>query len=109
MLEQYAKPPALGRVNRLHESHPAVQVRPKLRMSIAILALGTETNAVGQGGLEAIEVGPYDVHPLIGDQARQMLPHAMPHDARLAVMDGESFFVQNRGDMRGEALHAALE
>src|SRR5438876_10889717 len=78
-------------------------------MSVAILALRTEVNTVGERGLEKIEVGADYIHAPIDDEARQVLPHALAHDARLAVMDGESFFVQNRGDMRREPLGTAIE
>src|SRR2546422_10435211 len=78
-------------------------------MSVAILALRTEVNTVGERGLKKIEVGADDIHAPIDDQTRQVLPHALAHDARLAVMDGETLFVQNGGDMRREPLHTTLE
>ena len=68
-------------------------------MSVAVLAFRTQANAVGECRLETIEVGAYDIHALIGDQAREVLPNALAHDARLAVMHGETLFVQNGGDM----------
>ena len=46
-------------------------------------------------GLETIEVGSHDVRAPIGDEPRQMLPNALAHDARFAVMYGETLFVQN--------------
>jgi hypothetical protein len=38
-----------------------------------------------------------------------VLPHALTHDPGLAVIDRETFFVQNRGGVRGEAVATASE
>jgi hypothetical protein len=38
-----------------------------------------------------------------------MLPHALFHDAGLAVMHGEAFFPKDRGRLRCETPHRALE
>ena len=66
-------------------------------------------NAVGERRPETIEVGAQDIHALIGDQARQVLPHALAHDARLAVIYAKALFVQNGGDGRGELYCAPLK
>src|SRR5262249_4510882 len=84
-------------------------MRPESRMFVAILALRTHANAVGQRRLETIEVGAHDIYALIDTQARQVLPYASAHDAGLAVMYGETLFVQNCGHMCGEPLGAALK
>ncbi len=69
-------------------------------MSITVLTLWTQANTVGERGLETIEIGPHDIHVLIGYQACQTLPHALAHDACLAVMQAEALFGQNSGDVR---------
>ena len=104
-----AKALSLGRVDHLHEPHPAIEVLPEGRMSVAVLALRTQPHTVGECRLETIEIGAYYIHPLIGDQARQMLPHALAHDARLAVVYDKTLLVQNGGDMGREPLHAPLK
>jgi hypothetical protein len=60
-------------------------------------------------GLETIEAGAHDIHAPVGDQTRQVLPHALAHDARLAVVHAETLFAQNGGDVRSKPLHASLE
>jgi hypothetical protein len=69
-------------------------------MSVAILALRTQSNTVGECRLETIKVGSHDIRALIGDKARQVLPHSLAHDARLAVMYGEALLYQDGGNMR---------
>src|SRR5262245_13017647 len=78
-------------------------------MRLAVLALRSQANAVGERRLETIEVGARDIHALISDQARQVLPHALAHDARLAGMYAKTLFLQNGGHMGGETLRAPLK
>jgi hypothetical protein len=59
---------------------------------VAVLRHRTRAGAVGQDGLQAIEVAAHDIGMLVHDQAGKVLTNARPHDARLAVMDGEAFF-----------------
>ena len=40
----------------------------------------------------------------IRDNASEVLPHALAHDAGLAVMHAKAFLHQNRGDMNRKAL-----
>src|SRR5438477_3806431 len=90
LLEYRAKTFSLVGVDHLDEPNPALDVQPELRMSLSVLALRTEPNAVGEYRLESIEVGSHDIHALIGHYARQVLPHALAHDARFPMVRGET-------------------
>ena len=78
-------------------------------MGFAILVIGTETPAVGQNGLEAVEIATRHIDSPIGDQPGKMLLDALPHDARFAMMRRKAFFVQDCSDVDGEAFNAPLE
>lgn len=80
-----------------------------MRVSVAILALGTQPSAIGESGFEAIEVGSHNVHVLVGDETGQVLAHALAHDTRFAVIHSEALFDQNGSDMSREPLYAPLE
>jgi hypothetical protein len=95
--EQCAQAFSFGRVDRFHEPHPALKVRPEAGMHVPILALRPLADTISKYRLETIEVGSHDVCAPIGDEPRQMLPNALAHDARFAVMYGETLFAQNDG------------
>jgi hypothetical protein len=78
-------------------------------MTITILTLGTQPNAVGKCGFEAIEVGSHNVHVLVGDNADEMLADALPHNARFAVVHHEALFDQNGGNMCREPFYAPFQ
>jgi hypothetical protein len=82
---------------------------PKHGMPCVVLAGRAQANAVGQRRLQAIEICPDNIYTLVGNQTRQVLSNALPHDARLAVMYSESLFFQNRSGVRGEAGHPTLK
>ena len=82
-------------------AHPTSTPRPS-RCSV-------QANAVGEDRLQPVKIGSPDTRMLIDHQARQVLPYALPHDARLAMIHPEPFFMQDRGHMRGEPLHTALK
>jgi hypothetical protein len=77
-------------------------------MRVPILARWSQPNTVVERSFEAIEVGSDDIYPLIGNQARQALPHALAHDAGLAVMHRETLFAQYDGDMRREPVNSPV-
>jgi hypothetical protein len=77
-----------------------LQVRPKMRMTRAILAFGTEPDAIRERGFESVVVTSNDIQVVVGDQACQMLPYALPHDSRLPMIHSEAFLDQNRSDVR---------
>jgi hypothetical protein len=70
-------------------------------MGVTILCFRSQSNAIGESGLEAIEIGSYHVQMPIRHQPGQILPNALPHDTRLAVIYGETILQQNRGYARG--------
>src|SRR5262245_23251863 len=78
-------------------------------MSVAILALGTKPDAIGQCGFEAIEVRPHNVHVSISDKPGEMLADTLPHHSCLSVVHSEAFFDQNGSHMCREAIYAPLE
>ena len=78
----------------------ALKVRPKLRMTRAILAFGTEPDAIRERGLEPVIVTSNDIQVLVRDQACQVLPYAPSHDSRLPMIHSETFLDQNRSDVR---------
>ena len=85
------------------------QVRAEVRVGLAILTCRAVADAVRKGRLQLIEVPPLNVQAPICHHTRQMLSHTLAHDARLAMMDRQTFFMQDRGGMRGESLDAAVE
>ena len=96
-------------IDRLDEPHSAFQVRAKAGVISAVLAVRTEPRAIGQCRFEQIEIRPLHIHVLVDDEAGQVLPHSLTHDARLAVVHGETVLKQDRGNMRGEPLDSPLE
>jgi hypothetical protein len=108
-IEYGAEPFSFCRVDHLDESQPALQVRTKRGMALAILALGAETNTVGEGCFEAIKVSPHDIHMPVQYHARQVLSHALAHDSRLAIVHIEPFLEQNGRHMRGKSLNMSSE
>jgi hypothetical protein len=89
------RPEALpfGWINGLYESDAALQVGSEAGVCFAVLGFRTVADAIRQYRFEAVEVGSNDVHTLIRYQPRQILPDALPHDASLAVMHGETLFL----------------
>ncbi len=109
LLEDLPQTISLGWINRLHETDAAFQVGTKARMRFAILTLRTQACTVGKRRLETVKGRSRNIHALVGDQSRQMLANTLTHDARLAVMHGETFFEQDRGGVSGKSLCAPPE
>jgi len=68
-------------VDHFDKADAAFEVGSEVLMSIAVLALGTDADTVGQRCFEAIEFASADIDPLVGDEAREALPHAAPRGA----------------------------
>ena len=83
------------RVDHLHESNTALEMCAKLGMAFAILALRPQPNTVGEGRLKPVEVSAPYIRSLIHHQTGEMLPHALAHDASLAMMNLETFLQQD--------------
>src|SRR5437016_6118213 len=109
LLENSTEALSFGGIDRLEECHPAQQMRTKLRMKLAILSSGAVADAIGQDGLETVKIGARDIHVLIRHNSSQMLAHAPPHDACLAVIHRKSFFQQDRSHMNRESIHVSCE
>ena len=78
------------------------QMLAKMGMSFAVLASRTMAGAVRKYRLQQVEIRPPHVEALVCHQAREMLAHRLAHDARLAVVDAETFLPQNHRDMRAK-------
>ena len=70
LLEYGAEPFSFCRVDHLDEGQPALQVRTKRGMALAILAPGAEANTVGEGCFEAIKIRPHDIYVPVQYHAR---------------------------------------
>src|SRR5579862_1727346 len=81
----------------------------KTGMGDSILSFRPQTHAVMEHGLEAVEIRPHYVHVLIGNQSRQALTHALPHDACFAVVYAKTLFEENGSDVYGEPLDTAFK
>ncbi len=84
-------------------------MRAKIRMPFAILTERPVPRTVGESGFQSIEIDAPNIQPPIRHHTREMLPHALPHDARLAMMDREAFLMQNRGYVGGKPFHTMVE
>ena len=95
-------------MNRLNDPTRR-RVRAEIRVRGAVLALRAVAHTIGEDRLQPVIIGAHHIHPPIDDQARQVLAHALAHDAGLAVMRAEALFVEDGGHVRGEPFHAPLE
>src|ERR1019366_635674 len=89
LLQNRSQAPSLLRVDHLHKSHAPLKVRPKTRTPLAVLTLGSQSNAVGQHSLQPVEIASSNVWTLVGHESRSMLPHSLAHDPRLAMIHRE--------------------
>jgi hypothetical protein len=78
-------------------------------MSVAILALGTQPSAICERCLQPVEIRSPNVQLLIRDQAGQVLPHALPHDARFPMVHSKSIPHHDRCNMNQKPLCSSLE
>jgi hypothetical protein len=100
---------ALGAIDHLHKTDAAFEVRAKVRDPLAVLRIGTETNAVGQHRLQYLKITPAKIHLLVHDDAGETLPHASAHDSRLVMVHAEAFLKCDCRCMRREALDTPAE
>lgn len=68
----------------------------EIRMSIAILCFRSPSYAVVECSLQAIKISPANVRMPISYETYNVLPNALAHDPRLAVMYGKTLLQQNR-------------
>src|SRR5262249_45644520 len=78
-------------------------------MSVAILALRPEPDAIRERRLQHIEVAPVHVRVLVRNEAREVLAYSLSHDSSFAMMHREPFLVQNRSHVCSKSLGPAFE
>src|SRR5579862_88557 len=78
---------------------------PEVWTALTVLTLWAKVHAVRQCRFKPIEINPHDVHALIHNKTRQLLPYSLAHDARLTVIHGKTFFTHYGGNMRGEPIN----
>ena len=78
-------------------------------MRFTILAFCSVSDTVCENCLQTIEVCAKNVRSFVDCHACKELAHALAHDARLAMMNGEPFLQQNCSGVDCKALYAALK
>jgi hypothetical protein len=68
----------------------------EMRVRFTILSAWTMADTIGEYCLKQVEVLSLHIEALVGHDPREMLPHRLAHDARLAVLDSEAFRHQDR-------------
>jgi hypothetical protein len=109
LVEQFAKTETACGVDHLNEGDSPVEMAAIVVVAVSILALGTESNAVGQCRLQAIEVVAGNVQTLVHHHSGKSLANALPHDARLAMVHRESFLHGGRTHVKLESSGDALK
>src|SRR5512133_2472934 len=100
---------SLGGVQGFHERYASCEVGTKVWMICAVLCLRALADAVGQDCFQQIEVRTRNVRFAVYNRSCEVLPDALPHDPRLAMICGKSFFEQDRSQVDREAIHAFLK
>src|SRR5215831_17748817 len=75
------------RIDGFHEGDASVQMLLPMLVSVAILTYRTMTHAIGEYRLQAVEIRSPHIHSLVCDQPGKVLPHALAHNARFAVVN----------------------
>ena len=109
MVENGAQARAFSGIDHLNKADSSCQMQAKVRDSVTVLCSGTKANAICQNSLETIKGGTPHIQMLIDHDSRQMLAHPVAHDARFAMMDFESFFIGDGGNVSGKSTHAFFE
>lgn len=109
LVEQFAKPAPLGRVHHFQEREPTFKVRAKVLVPAAILAVRTQSNAICERGLQAIEVLSGNIQSFVYNQSGKALANTLPHNSRFAMMHGESFVHHGRAHVKVKPLGDPFE
>src|SRR5271168_691535 len=88
-LEDVSESFAFCGMDSFYEADSPRQVGLEGRVAFPVLAFRAVLNAVVENGFETVEVGAGDVDALIGDQASEVLAHALAHDAGFAMVNGK--------------------
>jgi len=81
----------------------------KRGIPFAILTLRPMSHAVRKDSFEPVEVRAHHINSLICHQPRKILTHALPHHARLAMMNRETFFQKYRRHAQRRLLDTSVE
>jgi hypothetical protein len=98
-----------GCIHHLHKRHAPRKVCSEVSVILTILRRRPMTYAVRQDRLQPVVVRSRNIQPLVRHNPRQILPHPLPHDPRLAMMNSKSLLQQNRRSPDSESFNPALE
>jgi hypothetical protein len=56
-IEERAQLPPAGRIDRFDETHPSLKMQPEARMSLPVLTLRTQSDAVREYRFQEVEIG----------------------------------------------------
>jgi len=91
-------------IDHCHERNLSQQVGTKIIVAITILGRRAVANAVDECSLQAIILLPTYIQLLVYNDSRELLAHALVHDAGLTVTDIESLFSRSSCNMHAESL-----
>jgi len=95
LLKNPAQPSALYGIDHLYRVDSALDVKTELGVRLVILCFRPASDAIGECGLQAIEVSAKNIRVSVGYESRKSLTNALTHDSRLAVMGTKAFFFQD--------------
>jgi hypothetical protein len=107
--EQCAETAGSLAVDAFDQSNAPGEVCAKVWVAGAVLDVGSGADAVGEDGLQLVEILAREVAALIDDKPGEMLAYARTHETGLAVMDMEAFFHSDGSDPGGEACGVLYE
>ena len=89
-----SRPPFMGLIISTKLTRPW-RCRRTWGVRIVILCFRPASDAIGECGLQAIEVGAKNIRVSVGYESCKSLTNALTHDSRLAVMGTKAFFFQD--------------
>jgi hypothetical protein len=105
--EQCAETAGSLAVDAFDKSNAPGEVCAKIWVAGAVLDVGSNADAVGEDGLQLVEILAREVAALIDDNP--MLEYARTHETGLAVMDMKAFLHSDGSDPGGEACGVLYE
>src|SRR5690348_17816899 len=88
---------------------PSRQVSAKIGVALAVLPRRTLADAIGQDGLEALVLGSSKIGMDVQNNPRDLLPHALAHEVRLARIHLEPFLQRDPADVDMKTAGIALQ
>jgi hypothetical protein len=95
---------AFRRIDHFNERHFSLKVRAKIRAPITILTLRSVADAIRQHRFQLVKIAPHDIQFFVGDKPGEVLPHALPHNPRLAMIHPQALLLQNAGNSHAETV-----